>query len=92
MSLNSLTDQMSRRAAAMAGMAKSANNPQEIQAIQQRLIAEVQSGAVKPYIGVPLIQELTNKLVEAKAQAAQIMAGGGVWNNPPGGPPISPTK
>jgi len=89
MSLNSLTDQMSRRAASMAGMAKSTNNPQEIQAIQQRLIAEVQSGAVKPYIGVPLIQELTNKLVEAKAQAAQIMAGVGMQQPPQGGSPIA---
>jgi len=78
MSLNSLQDDMSRRAASMAAMAKGAKNPEQIQAIQKSLIAGVQSGAIKPYVGIPLIQELTNKLAEAKAKMAQSMAGAGM--------------
>jgi len=38
---------------------------------------------------VPLIQELTNKLAEAKTQAAQIMAGVGMQQPPQGGSPIA---
>lgn len=78
MSLNSLQDDMSRRAASMAAMAKRARNPQEIQAIQKSLIAGVQSGAIQPYVGIPLIQDLTKKMTEAKAQMAQSMAGAGM--------------
>ena len=51
MSLNSLQSSMDRRAAEMAQMAQHAKNPQEIQAIQQHLIAGVQDGSIKPYIG-----------------------------------------
>jgi hypothetical protein len=76
MSLNSLQDDMSRRAASMAAMAKRANNPQEIQAIQKSLVAGVQNGSIQPYVGIPLIQELTKKLMEAKSKMAQAMAGG----------------
>jgi hypothetical protein len=78
MSLNSLQDDMSRRAASMAAMAKRARNPQEIQAIQKSLIDGVQSGAIQPYIGIPLIQDLTKKMTEAKAQMAQSIAGAGM--------------
>jgi hypothetical protein len=78
MSLNSLQDDMSRRAASMAAMAKGAKNPEQIQAIQKSLIAGVQSGAIKPYVGIPLIQELTNKIAEAKAKMAQSIAGAGM--------------
>ena len=67
MSLNSLQDDMSRRAASMAAMARRANNPQEIEAIQQSLITGVQNGSIQPYVGIPLIQDLTKKLTEAKA-------------------------
>jgi hypothetical protein len=56
MSLNSLQDRMEQRAASMAQMAKRANNPQDIQAMQQRLTMEIQNGTIKPYIGIPLIQ------------------------------------
>jgi hypothetical protein len=76
MSLNSLQDDMSRRASSMAAMAKRANNPQDIQAIQKSLVAGVQNGSIQPYVGIPLIQELTKKLMEAKAKMAQAMAGG----------------
>ena len=89
MSLNSLQDDMSRRAASMAAMAKSARNPEQIQAIQKSLIAGVQSGAIKPYVGIPLIQELTNKLAEAKAKMAQAVTGAGMPQPPQGGPPIA---
>lgn len=83
MSLNSLQDDMSRRAASMAAMAKRATNPQEIQAIQKSLVAGVQNGSIQPYIGIPLIQDLTKKMAEAKAQMAQSMAGAGM--QPPQG-------
>jgi hypothetical protein len=89
MSLNSLQDDMSRRAASMAAMAKSAKNPEQIQAIQKSLIAGVQSGAIKPYVGIPLIQELTNKLAEAKTKMAQNIAGAGMPQPPQGGAPIA---
>jgi hypothetical protein len=78
MSLNSLQDDMSRRAASMAAMAKRATNPQDIQAIQKSLVAGVQNGSIQPYVGIPLIQELTKKLTEAQAQMAQTMAGAGM--------------
>ena len=76
MSLNSLQDDMSRRAASMAAMAKRANNPQDIQAIQKSLVAGVHNGSIQPYVGIPLIQELTRKLMEAKSKMAAAMAGG----------------
>ena len=89
MSLNSLQDDMSRRAASMAAMAKRATNPQQIEAIQKSLIAGVQSGAIQPYVGIPLIQELTQKLTTAKAQMAQTVAGAGMPQPPQGGAPIA---
>jgi hypothetical protein len=89
MSLNSLQDDMSRRAASMAAMAKRASNPQDIQAIQQRLVAGVQNGTIKPYVGIPLIQELTNKLAEVKAKVAQTVAGAGMQPPAQGGAPIA---
>jgi hypothetical protein len=75
MSLNSLQDRMEQRAASMAQMAKRANNPQDIQAMQQRLTMEIQNGTIKPYIGIPLIQELTKRLGEVKAKAAMNVMG-----------------
>jgi hypothetical protein len=92
MSLNSLQDDMSRRAASMAAMAKRANRPEQIQAIQKSLIAGVQSGAIKPYVGIPLIQELTNKIAEAKAKMAQAVTGAGMQQpqqGQQGGAPIA---
>ena len=89
MSLNSLQDSMSRRAASMAAMAKRATNPEEIQAIQQSLVTGVQNGSIQPYIGIPLIQDLTKKLTEAKASMAQNVAGAGMPQPPAGGPPIA---
>ena len=89
MSLNSLQDDMSRRAASMAAMAKRASNPQEIQAIQQRLVAGVQNGTIQPYVGIPLIQDLSKKMMEAKAKMAQSIAGAGMPQPPQGGVPIA---
>lgn len=89
MSLNSLQDDMSRRAASMASMAQRASNPQDIQAMQQRLVAGVQSGAIKPYVGIPLIQELSKKLSEVKAKMAQGVATAGMPPPPQGGAPIA---
>jgi len=89
MSLNSLQDDMSRRAASMAAMAKGARNPQEIQAIQQRLVAGVQNGTIQPYVGIPLIQDLSKKLAEAKAKMAQAVTGAGMPQPTQGGAPIA---
>ena len=89
MSLNSLQDDMSRRAASMAAMAKRATNPQQIEAIQKSLVAGVQSGAIQPYVGIPLIQELTQKLTAAKAKMAQAITGAGMPQPPQGGAPIA---
>ena len=86
MSLNSLQDNMSRRAASMAAMAKRATNPQDIQAIQKSLVDGVQNGSIQPYVGIPLIQELTQKLTEAKTQMAQSMAGAGMQQGQQGTP------
>lgn len=86
MSLSSLQDRMEQRAAQMAQMAKRASNPQDIIAMQQRLTAEIQNGTIKSYIGIPLIQELTKRLGEAKAKAAM-----GVMGAPAqGGAPAAP--
>ena len=89
MSLNSLQDDMSRRAASMAAMAQRASNPQDIQSLQQRLIAGVQSGAIKPYVGIPLIQELSKKLSDVKAKMAQSVATAGMPPPAQGGAPIA---
>jgi hypothetical protein len=70
-------------------MAKRATNPEEIQAIQQSLVTGVQNGSIQPYIGIPLIQDLTKKLTEAKASMAQNVAGAGMPQPPAGGPPIA---
>ncbi len=90
MSLNSLQDRMEQRAASMAQMAKRANNPQDIQAMQQRLTTEIQNGTIKPYIGIPLIQELTKRLGEAKAKAA--MGVMGAQAPAQGGAPTAPAS
>ena len=90
MSLNSLQDDMSRRAASMAAMAKRARNPQEIQAIQKSLIDGVQSGSIQPHVGIPLIQDLTKELTKVKAQMAQSMAGAGMQQPQQGGAPQQP--
>ena len=89
MSLNSLQDDMSRRAASMAAMAKGANRPDQIEAIQKSLVAGVQNGTIKPYVGIPLIQELTNKLSEVKAKMAQAVTGTGMQQPQQGGAPIA---
>jgi hypothetical protein len=86
MSLNSLQDRMEQRAASMAQMAKRANNPQDIQAMQQRLTTEIQNGTIKPYIGIPLIQELTKRLGEAKAKAAMNVMGAPAQGGAPAAP------
>ena len=75
MSINSLQNRMEQRAASMAQMAQRASNPNEIMSIQQRLVSEVQNGTIKPYVGIPLIQELTKQLEKAKAQTAMSAMG-----------------
>jgi len=77
---------MEQRAASMAQMAQHASNPNEIMSIQQRLVSEVQNGTIKPYVGIPLIQELTKQLEKAKAQAAM-----GAMGAPVQGQGMAPT-
>lgn len=84
----SIKQQMQDKAAAMAeAMAERARTPQEIEMIRQRVVAQVQSGAMQPYIGVPLIQDLTKKMGEASARMAQMAAGMGA--PAAGGPPVA---
>lgn len=86
MSINSLQNRMEQRAASMAQMAQHASNPNEIMSIQQRLVSEVQNGTIKPYVGIPLIQELTKQLEKVKAQAAM-----GAMGAPVQGQGMAPT-
>jgi hypothetical protein len=67
---------MQNRAVVMAEEAAArARTPQEFGAIRQRLVDEVQRGSLPPYVGVPLIQDLTQKMTEAQAKMAQLAAG-----------------
>jgi hypothetical protein len=64
---------MQNRAVVMAEEAAArARTPQEFGAIRQRLVDEVQRGTVPPYVGIPLIQDLTQKMTEAQAKMAQL--------------------
>lgn len=83
----SIMRQMKDKAIAMAeAMAERARSPQDIEAARQRLVAEIQSGRVPAYVGVPLVQDLTQRLTQAKAQMAQQVAGMGVPQAPQGAP------
>lgn len=83
----SIKSQMQDRAVAMAeAMAARARSPQEIEALRQRLVAQIQSGTIKPYVGVPLVEDLTKRLNTARQQMAQAAMGAPV---PRGGPPIA---
>jgi hypothetical protein len=64
---------MQNRAVVMAEEAAArARTPQEFGSIRQRLVDEVQRGTVPPYVGIPLIQDLTQKMTEAQAKMAQL--------------------
>jgi hypothetical protein len=64
---------MQNRAVIMAEEAAArARTPQEFGSIRQRLVDEVQRGTVPPYVGIPLIQDLTQKMTEAQAKMAQL--------------------
>lgn len=85
----SIKQQMQSKAAAMVeAMAERARTPQDIEAIRQRVLAQVQAGELQPYVGIPLIQDLSKRLAETKASMAQMVAGMGT---PPaqGGAPIA---
>lgn len=71
----SIRSQMQNRAVVMAEEAAArARTPQEFGSIRQRLVDEVQRGTVPPYVGIPLIQDLTQKMTEAQARMAQLAA------------------
>jgi len=83
----SITSQIQHKAASMAeAMAQRARTPQEIESVRQRLVLEIQRGGMPPYIGVPLVQDLTQRLAKAKAQMAQQVAGMGIPPAPQGAP------
>lgn len=83
----SIMRQMKDKAISMAeAMAERARTPQDIEAARQRLVAEIQGGRVPAYVGVPLVQDLTQRLTQAKAQMAQQVAGMGVPQAPQGAP------
>lgn len=83
----SIKSQMQNKAVAMAEAAAArARTPQELEAIRQHLVGEVQRGTVPPYVGVPLIQDLTQKMTQAQAKMAQQVAGMGVPQAPQGAP------
>ena len=72
----SIRSQMQDKTAAMIeSMAERARTPQEIESIRQRIIAGVQTGALKPYIGVPLVEDLTRRLTTAQQSMAQTAMG-----------------
>lgn len=83
----SIMRQMKDKAVAMAeAMAQRARTPQDIEAVRQRLVADIQGGRVPAYVGVPLVQDLTQRLTQAKAQMAQQVASMGVPQAPQGAP------
>lgn len=83
----SIKSQMQNKAVAMAEAAAArARTPQELGAIRQQLVNQVQSGTVPPYVGIPLIQDLTQKMAQAQASMAQQVAGMGVPQAPQGAP------
>jgi len=86
MSLDSIKDEMTRRASDLATQAQKSNDPKEIQRIQQLLVQGVQSGRLQSYVGIPLIKELTDSLAKAQAVATQ-----GAMGTPPApaGPPLA---
>ena len=53
-------------------LAASATTPQQMQALQQHLSQSIQSGALPGYIGIPVVQDLTQRMHHAQtAQAGQ---------------------
>lgn len=83
----SIMRQMKDKAVAMAeAMAQRARTPQDIEAVRQRLVADIQGGRMPAYVGIPLVQDLTQRLTKAKAEMAQQVAGMGVPQAPQGAP------
>ena len=83
----SIKSQMQNRAVAMAEAAAArARTPQELGTIRQQLVNQVQSGTMPSYVGIPLIQDLTQKMAQAQAKMAQQAAGMGTPPAPEGAP------
>lgn len=86
----SIKSQLQEKAVAMAEMmAERARTPQEIEAIRQRLVAQIQAGAIRPYIGVPLVEDLTRRITEVKQRMAQAAMSAGAPPPAQGGAPIA---
>ena len=83
----SIRSQLQDKAAAMIeSMAERARTPQEIEGIRQRIVAQVQSGTLKPYIGIPLVEDLTRRLTAAQQNMTQAALGAPPTQE---GPPIA---
>lgn len=86
----SIKSQLQEKAVAMAEMmAERARTPQEIEAIRQRLVSQIQAGAIRPYIGVPLVEDLTRRITEVKQRMAQAAMSAGAPPPAQGGAPIA---
>lgn len=60
-------------AQSLADTALSAKDPQIIQSILSNLTKSIQDGAVKPYVGIPLVQSI-NEHLQSVSQQANMMA------------------
>lgn len=86
----SIKSQLQEKTVAMAEMmAERARTPQEIETIRQRLVAQIQAGTIRPYIGVPLVEDLTRRITEVKQRMAQAAMGAGAPPPAQGGAPIA---
>lgn len=85
----SIKSQLQSKAIALAEAgADRAKTPQEIEALRQRIMMQIKDGTLQSYVGVPLVQELTTKLNEARQKMAQMVSGMGTPPAPQG-PPIA---
>lgn len=83
----SIRSQMQDKAVAMIeAAAERARRPEDLKALQQRLVAQIQNGSIPPYIGVPMVQDLTKRMTEMQQRAAQAAVG---MPAPPQGAPLA---
>lgn len=69
----SIQQNIDYHAQALADRALSAKDPQIIQSILGNLTKSIQDGAVKPYVGIPLVQSI-NEHLQSVSQQANMMA------------------
>ena len=69
----SIQQNIDYHAQSLADRALSAKDPQIIQSILSNLTKSIQDGAVKPYVGIPLVQSI-NEHLQSISQQANMMA------------------